>query len=101
MEEEGSDDEDKNVDSKRGKGSVRVHVPSREELQRLLKSSSEFNSEEEKDEGPSPKIEKVLSKKERIKILKTQKVLTGRAFDPTYAHRPGMRDIVDDVAIQV
>lgn len=37
-------------------------------------------SENEEEEGPSPKVEKALTKEKCIEILKTQKVLSGSVF---------------------
>lgn len=51
--------------------------------ERAKKVSESFSENEFEDEGPGPKAksEKILTKKERIKVLKTQKVLSGRIDD--------------------
>lgn len=63
----------------------------KERAKRPTKSISVSDPETEKEEGPGPKVEKVLTKAKHTEILKTQKVSSRRVFDPVYSQRLGMR----------
>lgn len=46
-------------------------------------------------EGKKRKVEREFTKPERINILKTRKVLSGRVFDIEIQSKSGMRDLAD------
>lgn len=57
------------------------------------------------EEGPGSPLKKarggkVLTREERVTVLKTQKVLNGRVFDPVILEKPCMRSLVNCVDLQ-
>ncbi|KAH0746521.1 hypothetical protein KY285_008178 [Solanum tuberosum] len=46
------------------------------------------------------KVEKELTREERVNVLKKQKVLNGRVFDPEIITKPGMCNLADSVEVQ-
>lgn len=47
------------------------------------------------------KVEIQISIEARTEVLKTQKVLCGRVYDPNVMPKPGMRDLPDAVELQL
>ncbi|KAG5612423.1 hypothetical protein H5410_023704 [Solanum commersonii] len=70
-----------------------------------VEESSERFKEQQPVKGPGPrgrnqKAVKELTREERVEIMETQKVLSGRVFDPKIATKFGMVALVDVVSIQ-
>ncbi|KAH0655277.1 hypothetical protein KY285_030159 [Solanum tuberosum] len=50
--------------------------------------------------GKNKKVDKLFSQEERVEIVRSHKVLSGRVFDMKINTKPGMGSLVDAVEIQ-